>query len=182
MRLAFIKSASTAMAEDSSSKQELEADKDYDHEDMDASLSAYCGCFRGIWSPWRRPDGYVLYQKEEQEEEEEEVVKEKWLEKKLKKVKVLSEVLGGPRWKNLIRYRWRLMRMNKRIRRMQFQYDPKSYALNFDDGTAEKEGDAAAYVDFSARFADPMGMNRGDLRCHEYDHTELSKVIDLIGL
>ncbi|QHN82891.1 hypothetical protein HN51_059479 [Arachis hypogaea] len=47
----------------------------------------------------------------------------------------------------------------KRRRRMQFQYDPKSYALNFDDGMIENEDDGA-YLDFSARYACPLGINK----------------------
>ncbi|XP_028798236.1 uncharacterized protein LOC114753699 [Neltuma alba] len=119
-------------------------------EDEGASSPSACGCFRRIiCSPWRRSAGYVLHQKEEAEEGEEEVgggsVKEKWWEKKMKKVKEISEILGGPKWKNYLRYRFRF-RMSQKMKRMQFQYDPKSYALNFDEG----------HVEFSARFASPV--------------------------
>ncbi|KAI9107110.1 hypothetical protein K1719_022638 [Acacia pycnantha] len=121
-----------------------------DDEGTTSSSSASCGCFRGIiCSSWRRSGGYVLYQKEaeiEDDDEEEGAVKEKWWEKKMKKVKVLSELLGGPKWKNFLRYRFRMIRTNQKTKKMQFQYDPKSYALNFDEGC----------VDFSARFASPV--------------------------
>ncbi|XP_054793064.1 uncharacterized protein LOC129298667 [Prosopis cineraria] len=101
-----------------------------DYEEDVGTCGVSCGCFRGmICSSWRRSGGYVLCQKEEAGGE---VVKEKWWEKKMKKVKVLSELLGGPKWKNILRHRFRV-RTSQKMKRMQFQYDPKSYALNFDE-------------------------------------------------
>jgi len=41
---------------------------------------------------------------------------------------------------------------------MQFQYDPKSYALNFDDGI--RECCDGVFLDFSARYACPLGLNK----------------------
>ena len=57
-----------------------------------------------------------------------------------------------PKWKTFIR-RLRTCIGNEKKRRVTFQYDPVSYALNFDGGIA-KEGDSAC-LDFAARYADP---------------------------
>ncbi|XP_073005509.1 uncharacterized protein [Typha latifolia] len=76
----------------------------------------------------------------------------------LMKVREWSELVAGPRWKTFIR------RFNRNPRHhggagagsARFQYDPLSYALNFDEGHgASPEGDYVGYRDFSARFAGP---------------------------
>ncbi|KAK1389437.1 Stress induced protein [Heracleum sosnowskyi] len=57
---------------------------------------------------------------------------ESWLIKKAKKVKEFTEVVAGPKWKNFIR---KLGKYTKKSRIAECrQYDPHSYALNFDDG------------------------------------------------
>ena len=81
----------------------------------------------------------------------------------LNKVKALVEIFGGPQWKTHFMRKLKTYSggaKNKKKRRMQFQYDPKSYALNFDDGI-EKEEDGV-YLDFSARYACPLGINIWD--------------------
>ncbi|CAL9045849.1 unnamed protein product [Musa banksii] len=77
------------------------------------------------------------------------------------KVREWSELVAGPRWKTFIR------RFNRnrhsgggggswRMGSAKFQYDPLSYALNFDEGHGgSPEGDYAGYRDFSARFVAP---------------------------
>ncbi|KAK7381379.1 hypothetical protein VNO78_34025 [Psophocarpus tetragonolobus] len=52
-------------------------------------------------------------------------------------------------WKSFIRH---LNRSNNYKRPCSFRYDPLSYALNFDDGTAAGDDDCG-YKGFSARFA-----------------------------
>ncbi|RZR89043.1 hypothetical protein BHM03_00016742 [Ensete ventricosum] len=65
-----------------------------------------------------------------------------------------SELVAGPRWKTFIR---RFGRNPNRGRAAGFQYDPLSYALNFDEGQGgdSPEGKYGDHRDFSARFAAP---------------------------
>jgi len=71
----------------------------------------------------------------------------------LKKVREWSEIVAGPKWKTFIR------RLNKtgRCKTRKFQYDPLSYALNFDDGGPGQNGqlhdDDQVFRDFSSRYA-----------------------------
>ncbi|ERN07257.1 hypothetical protein AMTRI_Chr12g274260 [Amborella trichopoda] len=73
----------------------------------------------------------------------------------LKKVREWSELVAGPRWKTFIR---RFNRSGKG-RAGKFQYDPLSYALNFDEGHSQ-ELDHQNYSDFSTRFVAPSGRSR----------------------
>lgn len=57
---------------------------------------------------------------------------ESWLIKKAKEVKEFTEVVAGPKWKNFIRKLGKYTK--KSIMAECRQYDPQSYALNFDDG------------------------------------------------
>jgi len=87
----------------------------------------------------------------------------KWWKKVLApvtKVREWSELVAGPRWKTFIR---RFNHQSQRSRVQRFNYDPLSYALNFDDGIHEDDDDdpdrsnanlpPALHRGFSARFA-----------------------------
>ncbi|KAA8522920.1 hypothetical protein F0562_009343 [Nyssa sinensis] len=102
--------------------------------DIDETVSASgCGCFRLFCFERLRSGGgdghYPLQQRGEH--------KETWLVKKMKKAKEVSELAAGPKWKNFIRKISKYF--NKQKARTQFQYDPQSYALNFDEGVDEEE-------------------------------------------
>ncbi|XVF47964.1 hypothetical protein PTKIN_Ptkin03bG0152200 [Pterospermum kingtungense] len=73
--------------------------------------------------------------------------------RKLKKLKEVSEKLAGPKWKNFIRKMSGYCN-KKKTQTKRFQYDPYSYALNFDNGDADKEGHGYLLHDFSSRLAD----------------------------
>ncbi|KAK7330464.1 hypothetical protein VNO77_24658 [Canavalia gladiata] len=68
----------------------------------------------------------------------------------LKKLREWSEIVAGPRWKTFIR-RFNRNRNSKRIAK--FQYDPLSYALNFDEGQNGDLYDEASLRNFSTRYA-----------------------------
>ncbi|KAK9684686.1 hypothetical protein RND81_10G225600 [Saponaria officinalis] len=77
-----------------------------------------------------------------------------------KKIREWSEIVAGPKWKTFIR---RFNRNGGRHRHGhvsagKFQYDPLSYALNFDEGQGqnghfEEECYVENYPDFSSRFS-----------------------------
>lgn len=113
-------------------RKERNNDYEYDDDEYESSSSstASCGCFMGLCYSWRRPNnGYTKMMNGEEARDN--------------KVKGF---LGGQKWK---KYRLKMKMMNKKSRsnKVIFQYDPKSYALNFADGTHDH------YLAFSARYA-----------------------------
>lgn len=84
-----------------------------------------------------------------------------------KKIREWSELVAGPKWKTFIR------RFNRNSRGSgsghnrhgrKFQYDPLSYALNFDEGPGGQNGnfddendDYGGFRDFSTRYASASG-------------------------
>ncbi|KDP33548.1 hypothetical protein JCGZ_07119 [Jatropha curcas] len=133
------------------------AETGYCFEDCEEQAAAYfssscCCCFylKRNSNGSRR---YLLGRKQEEIDN-----KESWVVEKAKKVKEISEVLAGPKWKNFIRrcssvhgYGF----CSKKTSKMQYQYDPQSYALNFDDGIDKELEDS--FPGFSARYATPLG-------------------------
>ncbi|OIW12409.1 hypothetical protein TanjilG_04158 [Lupinus angustifolius] len=57
---------------------------------------------------------------------------EKWWNQVYRKLRECSQIVAGPKWINFIR------RFDKK-RTISLNYDPLSYALNFDDGEGGKE-------------------------------------------
>lgn len=136
-----------------------ETDDDYYDGDDELVPSSSCGCFWGLYArvlPCGRNSNsgitrrYLLQQGE--------VARENWLVENVKKVREFSEVLAGPKWKNFIRSIGSIYKK----RRVQAQYDPHSYALNFDEGVGREE-DNSAYLHFSSTGypALSLGMNKG---------------------
>ncbi|KAJ6743893.1 STRESS INDUCED PROTEIN [Salix viminalis] len=124
----------------------------------EAVASSCCGCFQGFCCRPRRGSSNNGMEGNAMLKQEEAVIKDGWLVEKVKKVKEISEVLAGPKWKNFIRS---FSNYNKKRSRMQYQYDLQSYALNFDEGF-DREVDAE-YPDFSARYAAQVRISKGDL-------------------
>ncbi|KAK4426159.1 hypothetical protein Salat_1384400 [Sesamum alatum] len=70
----------------------------------------------------------------------------------VKKVREWSELVAGPKWKTFIR---RFKKTPGRPKPGKFQYDPFSYALNFDEGPGQSGQfeDERIFRDFSSRYA-----------------------------
>ncbi|KAK7304753.1 hypothetical protein VNO77_42640 [Canavalia gladiata] len=77
-----------------------------------------------------------------------------WLSCKLRKIKEVSEVIAGPKWKTFIRK----ISGSAKKQKNRFQYDEHSYALNFNSG-AQSEDDNMP-PSFSARFSAPFPSDR----------------------
>ncbi|GMY13401.1 stress induced [Fagus crenata] len=75
-----------------------------------------------------------------------------WWARGWRKLRDWSELVAGPKWKTFIR-RFNKNRFNKMSSK--YQYDPLSYALNFDDGPGQNSQLDEDYLgrDFSCRFA-----------------------------
>ncbi|OMO52283.1 hypothetical protein CCACVL1_29290 [Corchorus capsularis] len=82
---------------------------------------------------------------------------ETWWKHKLKKVKQVSEKVAGPKWKNFIRKMSGYFNKRK-AQKNRFQYDPYSYALNFDNSDDNGYGgdEYLVHQDFPHRFAPPF--------------------------
>ncbi|KAF8400566.1 hypothetical protein HHK36_013865 [Tetracentron sinense] len=127
----------------------LEEHEQEEEDEEETCAAGRCGCLRLVCIRCHGSNNderiYLLQQKEE--------IRETWWVKRVKKLKDLSELLGGPKWKTFIRKIGATYSHNKRRRSSQFQYDPRSYALNFDDGVNwDLDG---AHLHLSARLAAP---------------------------
>ncbi|KAJ0965428.1 hypothetical protein J5N97_026566 [Dioscorea zingiberensis] len=117
-----------------------------------------CCC---VWVPWPSsrshppPSSTEWWESIGVSESGRTTVPNRWWAKPFLKVREWSELVAGPRWKTFIRR----FRRSSKLGRMasSFQYDPLSYALNFDDGAGHHDDDGqeedAGFRDFSSRFA-----------------------------
>ncbi|CAI0388668.1 unnamed protein product [Linum tenue] len=126
-----------------------------DQEEENSSAFSGCNCFGSLFSRWgtksasSESNSYLLMQNRgggktgEDENQQQKTEPSSWVMNQMKKLKEVSEMVAGPKWKNFIR--------QKQRRNQKFTYNAESYALNFDCGLDEEEYD---YVPgFSQRFA-----------------------------
>ncbi|KAG7029494.1 hypothetical protein SDJN02_07833, partial [Cucurbita argyrosperma subsp. argyrosperma] len=125
-------------------------DRDLDLDEVGVSYSS-CGCFFGFGSRLSRSSSvrcqYLLLRENEE-------VKQSWMMKKVKRFKDIIKAMAGRKWRSFINGI-----VNKR-RSVRFQYDPRSYALNFDEGIGEEEGRGGRHG-FRQPFASPIGLGTG---------------------
>ncbi|KAL8492935.1 hypothetical protein ACS0TY_024221 [Phlomoides rotata] len=125
-----------------------------DNDDYDETATATgCGCFRRFCFGRDEEEGrsYLLREKEGSQP---------WVKAKIKKLRELSEMVAGPKWKNLIRKLGKFFNPRKHHDKtaVQFdQYSPESYALNFTGD--DRQGDADFSHSFSTRFAPGYFIN-----------------------
>nr|XP_027070291.1 uncharacterized protein LOC113695404 [Coffea arabica] len=117
-----------------------------------ASPSGCCCCCCFGFGGWKRSNQESKYLLRENSGHE-----ESWFVDKLKNMKEYSEVVAGPKWKNLVRKIGKYVKPKKST--TQSMYTPNSYALNFDDGEEEEEEDDL-FVSFSSRFSAPLSSNQ----------------------
>ncbi|EXC06933.1 hypothetical protein L484_007613 [Morus notabilis] len=128
------------------------------HDYEDSGSSTGCGCFWFL--------GFKRPRNNENGGDKRQVRKETtWWVKKMNKVKELSEVVAGPKWKTFIRKVGGYCK-GKKQKNTRFQYDPQSYALNFDcgvDAAEEEEEEDGPLLDISSRFTAPLGSENRSL-------------------
>ena len=114
-----------------------------EEEEYSGSGARWCGCF-GVFGIKRRRSNGDQYGGERLLGRE----TESWWVKKMNGVKEFSEVIAGPTWKNFIRKIGGYCKGRSNCKKGRFQYDPQSYALNFDNGGFDTDQDRPL-IDFS---------------------------------
>lgn len=139
------------------SKPDMESADDLQEEMAFANRGGCCCWFPCFGS--RRPANTIWERIASTPEEEAESTSwtREWMGKGIKtfkKVREWSELVAGPKWKTFIR-RFNKSRGSKSGGK--YNYDPSSYALNFDDGPGQYglivEDDDRSFRDFSSRYA-----------------------------
>ncbi|XP_042511713.1 uncharacterized protein LOC122086831 [Macadamia integrifolia] len=88
-----------------------------------------------------------------------------WIMRKVKKeLKEIKELLCVPNKRKNIVIRKLSAYANRRRPQFHFQYDPQSYALNFDQG--HREDHDCARLDFSSRFVASLKVNSASVGSH----------------
>lgn len=130
-------SSSSAIDETSRSEERMpdriEEVGDEDDHEVGVSYSS-CGYFFGFGSRVFRNSNVRCRYLPLQPYREDEEVKQNWVMKKVKRFKEIIKAVARRKWRSFING---IIDKRKSVR---FQYDPRSYALNFDEGIGE-EGD-----------------------------------------
>lgn len=157
------------VAEMSQSHRDIETNS----EDVTNTLmgNTRCCCFPSIFTPSSRRSSAVGLSWWERVGSSD----DKWYSggfRALKKLREWSEIVAGPRWKTFIR-RFNRSKSGSGIgggggvgncnRHGKFQYDPLSYALNFDEGPGQngnldEDDDYHLFRNFSTRYASVPGQ------------------------
>ncbi|CAO2822556.1 unnamed protein product [Amaranthus hypochondriacus] len=110
-----------------------------------------CGCFSSTFSLFNTDIDRVHLLPNRPEK------KDSWVVKQVKKLREVSELVAGPKWKNFIRKIGVYFNNNNKIRK-DLQYDSFNYTLNFDDGI-HHDDHQDGNLGFSSRFAPPVLLN-----------------------
>ncbi|XP_043720751.1 uncharacterized protein LOC122668225 [Telopea speciosissima] len=150
----------SSLLDNNSAIQEMEEGEGEEGYEVEGFGNDGCACFRFFGIGRQRSNERVSLLQSQQGENRESL----W-RRKLKDLKEITELLCGPKWKNLIRKlsvyaNGGNKRRNRRA--AQFQYDPQSYALNFDHRDDDEDLDASR-LGFSSRFAAPSKINTGSV-------------------
>ncbi|XP_021745441.1 uncharacterized protein LOC110711376 [Chenopodium quinoa] len=112
-----------------------------------------CGCFRsfGVFTSHNHTtnSGDRLNLLPERREE-----RESWVMRQVKKLREVSELVAGPKWKNFLR---KIGGYFNNKKRNDFQYNSFDYTLNFDNGNYDDDKDGN--LGFSSRFAPPVVLH-----------------------
>lgn len=143
--------------------KEMEHEEGFDGHEEASSSGCGCGCFRVFSLNWWQ--GHAHEEEEGKHLLEQKGEGEAWVREKVKRVKEISEVIAGPKWKTFIRKISGYGKKQKQRNNNRFQYDEQSYALNFNSG-AQSEDEDNIPPSFSARFTAaplPAGPRRNEL-------------------
>ncbi|OVA12896.1 hypothetical protein BVC80_1803g13 [Macleaya cordata] len=136
--------------EEEDDERELGDGGDYvDDDDYEETFAAGdCCCFRLFcFKSRRRSNNDYSARRILLQQQGEEYNRESWFVKRGKKLREISELMAGPKWKTFIRKMGTYCNNGRNNRRrMDTKYDPQSYALNFDDGILDKEEDVGAHL------------------------------------
>ncbi|CAI9293477.1 unnamed protein product [Lactuca saligna] len=130
---------------------------DYYNSDNEEAVSGNkCGCFHLFsYFNYHHHDGETAVFIHHRLGERDIGDKNSWLMNRFKRFREFSEVIAGPKWKNFIR---KFSKKPRKGNSSPFQYDPESYALNFNDSVGdESDYDCSLPRSFSTRFAPHSG-------------------------
>ncbi|KAF5734743.1 hypothetical protein HS088_TW15G00235 [Tripterygium wilfordii] len=126
-----------------------------------------CFCFPNCFGPRRSsPIGLVWWERIRTSQVYQD--DRHWWTRAFMRIRGWSELVAGPKWKTFIR---RFNRNRSGNRHGKFQYDPMSYALNFDNqiNDFEPEDDYASLRNFSTRYASVSGPDKNPLTAGSVD-------------